>query len=80
MASAVASGVKDVAAAVKDKVSSSTTGSGSSGSVPRPQLKNLTRTRIPRVAAVGVLLCAASGFGWKLLVTDRHKRAISDFY
>jgi len=46
----------------------------------RPSLKNLTRARVPRAGMIGISLAVISAFTWKILVSDRHRNNITEFY
>jgi hypothetical protein len=52
----------------------------SSVSTGRPNLKNLTRGRVPRAAMIGISIATVASLSWKFFVSDRHKRNISAFY
>ncbi len=62
-----------------DAVSAAKTSSNASP-VGRPNLKNLTRARVPRAGIIAVTVATAVAISWKLFVSDRHKRTISSFY
>ena len=62
------------------KTSSSGVKAAGASAAGRPSLKNLTRARVPRAALIGVTLATVSAMGWKLLVSDRNKNTVAEFY
>ncbi len=52
----------------------------SATSTGRPNLKNLTRARVPRAGIIGTSIAVIAAVSWKLFVSDRHKRDIAAFY
>lgn len=46
----------------------------------RPNLKNLSRARVPRAAFVAVSLATGAAVAWQVLVANKHKTQITEFY
>ncbi len=63
-----------------DAVSAAKTSGNKITSTGRPNLKNLSRARVPRAAFFGITLATVSALAWKFFVSDRHKHNISSFY
>lgn len=66
-----------------DAISAAKTSStkvGSTSSTGRPNLKNLTRARVPRAGIIAVTVATTAALSWKFFVSDRHKRNIASFY
>jgi hypothetical protein len=66
-----------------DAISAAKTSStkvGSTSSTGRPNLKNLTRARVPRAGIIAVTVATTVALSWKFFVSDRHKRNIASFY
>ncbi len=52
----------------------------SASSTGRPSLKNLSRARVPKHAMIGVAIATTAAVAWQVLVSNRHKRDIANFY